>query len=142
MNDADTNYCPLQTFVTNKLGQFTGEIRVSDTKWNNRIEYFNVSSNFSETMGDGTVIDHVFSPAYQVISLSHSLVSVVTITDNTSVSIFGSVVYDPNFVDQNNCPFAGVPVKMMTSKGLDTSVTSAPDGSFTFSVTRGDTVTV
>lgn len=140
--DTDTNYCPLQTFVTNKLGQFTGEIRVSNVKWDNVIEYFNVSVGLNETMGDGTVVEHVFSPPFQIMPLTHMMVSPVAFTDNTTVAIFGSVVFDPKLVDSNNCPFAGVPVNLVTSNGDVTSTTSDTDGTFSFSVTRGDKVTV
>ena len=142
VNDQDGNYCPLQTFVTDNRGQFSGDLRVGNVKWVNQIEYFNVTASLVETMMDGTVITHVFNPASNVVSTQHLGTSSVSIKDETSVTIFGRVIFDPNIVDQNNCPFAGVPVIVMEASGKNESVTSALDGSFAFSVTRGAPATV
>ena len=142
VNDQDTDYCPLQTFVTDKRGQFSGDLRVSNVNWVNQIEYFNVTANLVETMIDGTVITHVYSPASSVISTQHLGSSTVSITDETSVTVFGRVIFDPNVVDQYNCPIGGVPVVVMESNGKNSTATSALDGSFVFSITRGEAATV
>jgi len=71
VDDIDTNYCPLKQFTTDKRGLFSGEIRVSNPSFQNIIEYFNITASKSETLTDGTVIEHVFSPPSQIVSLQH-----------------------------------------------------------------------
>ena len=138
VNDVDADYCPLQTFVTDKRGQFSGDLRVSNVKWVNQMEYFNVTASLVETMSDGTVISHDFSPASLIVTNQHLGSSSISITDTTTVTVFGKVIFDPNIVDQNICPFAGVPIVMMEDSGTNQTVTSALDGSFKFSLTRGE----
>ena len=69
VNEVNADYCPLQTFITDNRGQLNGFIRVSNVNWTNSVEYFNVTASYSETMRDGTVIEHTFTPASQIFIL-------------------------------------------------------------------------
>ena len=100
--DTDSDYCPLQTFITDKRGQFKGEIRVSNVNWVNQIEYFIVTPYMVETMADGTIIEHEFAAPSMTIAVSHLGQATLMFRDKTSVSVFGSVAYDPNIVAGNN----------------------------------------
>ena len=124
-------------FTTDALGVFFGEIRVSDINWTNQAEYFNVTAFFNETMRDGSFVNHVFSPAYQTVTVNHLQLTSITITDESSITIFGNIAFDPKNTEFHKCPFAGVDVVLTDDKGKNTTTASAADGSFEFSITRG-----
>ena len=143
VNDLNTIYCPLLVLVSDKRGSFSGEVRVSDPDWNNLIEYFNVTAALTETFSDNTTVVHKFSPAALITPLGHRLgTSSISITDNTSVSVTGFVLFDPAKTDGFNCPFSGVTVLLVHSNGVVDSTVSKSDGSFAFTVTKGDSVVV
>lgn len=139
LNDANPNYCPLTDFKTDSRGEFSGEIRVADRNWANLVEYFRVTASLTETFLDGTTVVHIFSPEKQTIKLDHSIgKATVYFIDLTQVSVFGLVLFDPYMIDNNICPFQGVPVSMMdVSTGTQYTTVSASDGSFNFSLTQG-----
>ena len=117
-NDANVDFCPLRSFTTDKRGVFSGEIRVSDSGWNNTIEYFNVTAFKQDTLSDGSVVTHVFSPDSQIISVNHLREGItVSIIDNTTVTIFGTAAFDPNFAGGHECGFADLPVVMIDVHG-------------------------
>lgn len=127
-----------------RLGSYSGEIRVSHPKWTNSVEYFNVSVELTEVVQGGMEIEHVFVPPSMGVALSHSVgTSTISFQDNTTVSVFGSVKFDPANVNGFDCPFAGVPVILMLSKANLTTTTAA-DGTwaFNYSITRGEEATV
>ena len=45
VNSVVAGYCPLITFVTDKFGEYSGEIRVSNKDWVNIAEHINVTAS-------------------------------------------------------------------------------------------------
>jgi hypothetical protein len=147
LEDTNPDFCPLITLYSDKRGHFEGEIRVSDPSWTNLVEYFNVTATLTEeiVLEDGTsmTVVHDFTPASSTVAMQHkSARSSLRIVDNTAVTLRGSVMIDPNSVGGHNCSFQGVTVELVDSKGIVDSTISAEDGSFTFSLSRGEAVTV
>ena len=140
--DTRDNKCPFIQFTSDQRGSFNGDIRVSDILWNNMIEYFNVTAEFTELMSDGTVLEHVFDPPFQILKIGQLGTVNIKFIDETEITIFGSVKFDPAIVDSYDCPFAGVPVNLVDSKGNLRSTYSASDGSFNFSLTHRESATV
>lgn len=144
--NTNPDFCPLISLYTDKRGHFEGEIRVSDPTWTNLVEYFNVTASLAEEItldGETVVMAHEFSPSSILVSMQHKTSrSSIRIIDSTAVTLFGSVMIDPNIVGGNNCSFQGVKVEMTNSKGIVQDTVSDKNGSFTFSMTRGETVTV
>lgn len=96
-----------------------------------------------EHLLDGSEIAHVFVPSSQIVSLNHLREGMaLSIMDNTSIAIYGKIGFDPAFIDGLQCPFVGVPVVMVDENGKETTTTAGPDGTFTFTITRGTNVQV
>jgi hypothetical protein len=75
--------------------------------------------------------------------MSHVYGSIsISFTDVSSSIIKGIVAFDPDNVNQNVCPFTGVPVMMIDGAGHQTVVTSASDGSYNFTVSQGEEVEI
>jgi hypothetical protein len=140
LEDSNPSFCPLTTLTTDNFGAFAYEIRVSDSKWDNLIEYFTVSAAYDQIMSDGTVITHTFEPV-NMQSLSHVVgVLLLNIQDTTTTTIYGSTVFDN--VSPFNCPLPGVPIELIRDNNEILRTVSAPDGTFDFTVTLGEAVTV
>ena len=88
--DTDPDYCPVATFYTDKRGEISGELRVSDINWANLIESFDVTASFTEVFVDGTTVVHYFNPPTQRVRLDHTIGrGSVKFVDLTSISVFG-----------------------------------------------------
>ena len=74
--DTDPNYCPLATFTTDKLGQWSGEIQVSDLKWTNKVENFYVTAFYNQTLSNNRYIVHTFEPTAQETVRQHGMAHV------------------------------------------------------------------
>ena len=141
--DTNLNHCPLATFVTDKLGQWSGQIQVSDIAWKNTIENFYVDAFYNQTLQNNRYVVHTFQPASQKTSITHLDTSMVQITDTTTITIFGSVQFDPTIMGGSyNCPFSDVPVIMVQGNGQVINTTSDANGDFIFSVTQSDAVSI
>ena len=143
-NNVNTHYCPIATFQTDKLGQWLGQIEVSDIAWINKVENFNITAYYNQTLKKNRYVLHTFQPAVQNIAITHLEKSIVTITDTTAISVFGSVQFDPLNMGGGSyiCPFAEVPVVMVQGNGQKVNVNSDSGGAFTFSVTQSDAVSI
>ena len=144
--DSNPSYCPIMSLTTNLLGEWSGQILVSDISWTSTLENFYVTPFYNQSLSNNRFIVHTFSPASSTIAITHLGSSQVAITDTTSVSIFGSVQFDPQNMgggaNPYTCAFANVPVVMVQGNGQVVNTTSDSNGNFTFSVTQSDTVTV
>ena len=141
--DTDSNYCPIATFATDKLGQWSGEIHVSDLKWTNKVENFFVTAFYNQTLKNNKFVLHTFRPSSQQVAITHLDNAFAYITDTTTITIFGSVQFDPlNMGGPYVCPFANVPVVMVQGNGQVVNTNSNLAGNFTFSVTQSDSVTI
>lgn len=140
--DTDQNYCPFKQFTTDKRGLFSGEFRISNPFFNNSVEYFDVTANKTEILSDGFILEHVFSPVSQKVSFQHLTQTTITITDNSSITIFGKIIFDPANTNNIVCPFSGVDVNMVDGSGKLTTSTSAADGGFNFTVSLKETAVV
>jgi len=141
--DINIDFCPLTTVTTDLFGDINVDIRVSDRTWNSTTEYFIITPSKVDTLMDGTVIEHVFSPATQSVSLHHLMSGMkIKFTDNTTVSIFGKVAFDPANTAFNDCPFPGVPVALLDAYGQETIHVTDSDGLFSFSVDKGTAASV
>ena len=143
-NDINSAWCPIASFVTDKLGQWQGQIEVSDINWINKIENFNITAFHNQTMKNDQYVIHSFQPETQNIAIGHLEKSIVTITDTTGISIFGSIQFDPLTMDGGSyfCPFANVPVVMVQGNGQVVKTSSNEGGNFSFSVTQSDSITI
>lgn len=138
--DADIDFCPIVSFITDNFGDFAGEIRVSNPNWINLVEYFSVYVENDQVLSDGTIIAHSFDPL-PIQAFSHAVgTTVIMITDTTETTIYGSTLFDN--VGGLNCPMPGVPVELTRDNGDKITTTSASDGSFAFTVTLGEPVHV
>ena len=140
--DIDANFCPFQSFSTDKRGFFNGEFRISSPVFSNLIESFNVTANKTELLSDGTILKHVFSPPSQVVSLTHLQSSTVFITDNTSINVFGKIIFDPANTGGFICPFPALNINFVDGSGKLTTTSSASDGSFSFNVGMGESIVI
>ena len=133
VDELDTAFCPVLLVTNDKRGLAMGTIRVSSPLWVNQLEQFNVSASFVEEIITGHTVTHEFLPASQVLTFSHTVgIGSVTIQDVTKIKINGQVIFDPKLLGGVSCPFANVPVKYIDFSGTYTNVTSAADGTFTF----------
>ena len=142
-NNKDPTYCPYLNLTTDARGLFESEIRVSDVNWTRLEEHFNVTASYTEYLtldGSGQAITHVFAPSHHIVSLRQALTSSVQIIDETAVSIFGTVKFDPTNTNGIDCRFPNVPVNLVHGNGLMDNTTSAADGTFNFSISKGDKV--
>ena len=140
-----TAYCPLfYNLTTDARGHFESEIRVSDAAWTRVEEHFNISASYTEylSLDSSGIIVHEFEPSHQIVSMRQVYPSKINFIDKTAVSIFGSVRIDPSNTDGKDCVFANVPIHLVHSNGQVDNTTSATDGSFNFSVSRGETAYV
>ena len=141
--DTDPNYCPLATFTTDKLGQWSGEIQVSDLKWTNKVENFYVTAFYNQTLKSKKFVLHTFQPSSQQVAITHLDNFFTKITDTTTITIFGSVQFDPlNMGGTYFCPFSNIPIVMVQGNGRVVNTSSDSTGSFTFSVTQSDSVNI
>ena len=142
--DLNHHYCPTATFTTDKLGQWLGEIYVSDISWNNKVENFFIEAFYNQSLSNKRFIEHTFQPVSQNIAVTHLDKSISRVTDTTAISIFGSVQFDPLNMGEGSyfCPFSDVQIMMIQSNGQSISTTSDSNGTFSFSVTQSDTVTI
>ena len=109
-NDTNPYYCPVQTFTTDVLGQWSGQIQVSDPAWNSTKENFIVQAFYNQSLSNNRFVVHTFEPQTQKISISHLDNSLVKIFDTTTITVFGSVQFDPvTMGGLFNCPFSNVP---------------------------------
>jgi hypothetical protein len=76
------------------------------------------------------------------LDVQHLSSLIIEFTDNTTVSVFGRVNFDPTNADGHDCPFANVPISLVDGSGDTQSTTSAVDGSFNFTLSRGDQATI
>ena len=103
--------------------------------WTNLVEYFQVTPTYVQTLIDGTVITHSFNPV-GVQALSHSVGSTYfSIIDNSGTNVYGSTIFANT--GYANCPLPGVPIELVRDGGQVMKTTSAPDGTFSFSVALG-----
>ena len=128
-----TGYCPLISFVTDKFGEYSGEIRVSNKDWTNSAEHFNVTASLVDRNG----ITHTFDTPFREITAYHLVSSIVDFNDNTTISVRGKVTYEPLNVDNAVCPFSDLELKVRDDGGTETPMKSDADGMFTFSTTQG-----
>jgi hypothetical protein len=134
--------CPLKKFVTDKRGEFSGTIQVSQPSWVLTLEYFNVTASLIDVMKDGSQFVHEFATSSKVVRLRHRQMNSVTFQDISAISVFGSVIYDPTIVGGNKCPFSGVPIILVNENGKNQTTNSAKNGTFTFSISRGQSATI
>ena len=142
VNDIAAAFAPLLSVTSDVRGLFSAEIRVSSPAWINTIEQFNVSARYVEHLTDGsnTSIVHKFKPSFQVVTFLQAQTSTISITDTTTVTIFGSIVFDPKNLEGNTCAYADVPVVLVHGNGVMDSTTSTATGTFNFSISKGDHV--
>ena len=143
LRDTNPQYCPVATFVTDKLGQYIGTIQVANIDWNSKFESFYVDAFYNQTLSNKNYVLHTFSPTQQL-NLQHLVNSITSLTDTTTISIFGSIQFDPNNMGPGSyfCPFDNVPVIMVQGNGQFINTTSDAQGQFTFSVIQSDSVTI
>ena len=143
-SDAKPGLCPLVSFTTNLLGEWSGQILVSDVNWTNTIENFYVQAFYNQTLSNNRFIIHSFQPLSQTVAITHLSNQFNSIIDTTTISILGSVKFDPlNMVGGSyNCPFANVPVVLVQGNGQLINTTSDSTGNFSFSVTLSDSVSI
>ena len=141
----DTNplYCPIATFVTNILGQYNGTFQVANINWVSTSENFYITPFYNQSVDDKNFIVHSFSPSQQM-TLYHLGNSNTIIYDTTTISIFGSVQFDPSNMGGGSyfCPFSNVPVVIETSNGNAVNLYSDSQGLFNYSIAPMETVTV
>jgi hypothetical protein len=110
------------------------------------VEYFNMTASLIEEVeinGEPTTVVHEFLPASSIVTMQHkNSRATFKIVDNTAVTLRGSVMIDPNAVGGYDCSFQGVTVELVDGKGMTKSTVSEADGSFSFSLSRGETVKV
>lgn len=135
-DDSNLAFCPLTTVKTDQRGIFNADIRVSHPNWNSTIEQFRLTPSLIETIDENEVV-HIFSPSDQIVTLTHRSITTSNIVDQTSITIRGNVGFLPNLVNNQNCPFSGVPVYLNTSSGVSNTTTD-DQGNFYFSITRRD----
>ena len=108
--------------------------------WTNLIEYFKVTPSYTEFLNDGTTIPHTFTPL-GVQQFSHTLgVAQLHITDETGSVVYGSTVFANT--GSFTCPLPGVPITLVRANGQKMTTSSGADGTFSFSITLGESVTV
>ena len=142
--DTNPKYCPLVSFTTNLLGEWSGQILVSDIGWIDTVENFYITAFYNQTLSNNRFIIHTFSPSSQEVAITHLTNQFNKIVDTTTISIFGSVQFDPLYMGGGSyfCPFANVPVVMVQGNGQIVSTNSNSSGNFTFSVTQSDSVSI
>ena len=142
--DTDPDYCPLVQFTTDKLGQWQGQIEISNIDWKYKVENFYITAFYNQTLKNNRYVVHTFQPASQNVAMTHLDKSIVSITDTTSISIFGSIQFDPLNMGGGSyfCPFENVPVVMVQGNGQIVNANSDSGGNFTFSVTQSDSVSI
>ena len=121
----DTNplYCPVATFTTDRLGQYSGIIQVANVNWISLSESFYVIPFYNQSLQNNKFIVHSFMPARQKVTLTHlgsSATSTISITDTTAISIFGSIEFDPTIMGNGfyySCPFNNVPIVLVQGNG-------------------------
>ena len=85
----------------------------------------------------------MFSPPSQILTFSHVVGSgSVSITDVTTVTVRGKILFDPSLVGCYSCPFANVPIFLANFTGALSNTTSAVDGSFHFTASYGEIANV
>lgn len=134
-DDVVSAFCPLTIAKTDDRGIFVVPIRVSHPKWNQKVEQFRLTPQLIEHDVDGN-ISHVFTPVDQVVTLDHRSRIAADFTDETSISIRGTVRFDPALVDEVFCPFEGVVVFLTSSDGIVSNTTTDSEGVFLFSLSR------
>ena len=120
----DTNplYCPVATFTTDMLGQYSGIIQVANVNWISLSESFYVVSFYNQSLQNNKFIVHSFLPSRQKVTLSHlgsSSNSMISITDTTAIAIVGAIEFDPLLMGNGYylCPFNNVPVVLIQGNG-------------------------
>ena len=120
----DTNplYCPVATFTTDMLGQYSGIIQVANVNWISLSESFYVFPFYNQSLLNNNYIVHSFLPSRQKVTISHlgsSLSSMISITDTTAIAIIGSIEFDPLLMGNGyyQCPFNNVPVVLVQGNG-------------------------
>ena len=109
-----------------------------NSNWTDLIEYFQITPSYVQTLTDGAVIVHSFSPVGTQ-ALSHTVgYASLTIIDNTGTNIYGSTIFDNTGLA--TCPLPGVPIELVRDNGQILKTNSAADGSFSFSVALGEPV--
>ena len=128
--------------LTDKLGYFSADIQISDVSWTSTVEYFTVTPAKIDTLMDGSTLEHIFVPPRLRSSLDHlALGTKAQFTDNTTISLFGKVAFDPDIVS-NDCPMPGTPVHMIDSSGTLHTTEADNNGIFSFAVDKGTEVSV
>ena len=136
-----TPYCPLYLNTKSDIrGYFSGEIRVSNPDWLSTEETFIVSAHLTELWGDGTEFVHEFEPNHFEQVFYHVQTQNLILTDLSTVSILGRIIYEPNQVGAFTCPVADVSVTLTDSNDEATEATSNETGHFSFSVIRNEHV--
>ena len=108
--------------------------------WTNLIEYFEVTPSYVQTLTDGTVIVHSFTPVGTQ-TLSHAVgAASISIIDNTGTNIYGSTLFA--YTGPAICPLPGVPIELVRDNGQVLKTNSAVDGTFSFSAALGEPVQV
>ena len=99
-----------------------------------------MTASYTEYLIDGTTIPHVFTPLGMQ-QFSHSLgVAQLHITDETGSVVYGSTVFANT--GPFNCPLPGVPIFLLKANGQTMTTVSGADGTFSFSITLGESVSV
>ena len=101
------------------MGQWLGEIQVSDVNWNFIIENFVIEPFYNQTLNNNRFVVHTFNPSSQQVAITHLDNFQAQITDTTTISIFGSVQFDPTNMGGGSymCPFSNVPIVMVQGNG-------------------------
>lgn len=129
-------FCPLTIAKTDDRGIFVASIRVSHPSWNQVVEQFRLTPELIEYQDDDVMLPHVFTPVNQIVTLNHRSRIMADFVDETSVSIRGTIRFDPDLVDGVFCPFEGVVVYFSSSDGLVSNTTTDSEGTFLFSLSR------
>ena len=140
-DDSSLTYCPLTITQTDQRGIFSVDIRVSHPNWNSTMEQFRLTPSLVETLDDNEEVVHIFAPTDQIVTLTHRSIVTASFIDQTSITIRGNIRFDPDFVNNQFCPFSGVIVYLNTSSGTSNTTTD-DQGNFYFSITRRDNATI
>ena len=143
-NDTNPGFCPIASFTTNLLGEWSGQILVSDVNWIDTVENFYITAFYNQTMSNNRYVVHTFQSNPQKVAIVHLSNQLNSITDTTTISLFGSIQFDPLNMGAGSyyCAFANVPVVMVQGNGQIINTTSDSTGNFTFSITQSDSVSV
>jgi len=155
--------------LTNKFGLFSLEVSVSREDWTEEIRHFQMravprpldaecdesftlknqlieaKTRASVTFDALCAVDGAecskFEPASMLVSVYHMGPLTRSFTDQTSLTVWGEVLFDPIHVGGTKCGIGGAEVTVIKS-GETTTLTADEWGQFNFSATRGQVVTV